>query len=227
MNKRSKAHIRELISKNSKIRFSLGMMALTAFAVILFIMSVFTQFPLPNLSVPVEYFLHPVTNFENFASGRIGLVDYQYIPQIPVLFFASVILGPLWGTIAVLVYIALGLTPYFPVFALGGGPTYFMQYGFGYILAFPFAVCTAGKMLNKDISNFGIIKAAFFGVLIIHFIGCSYLTVISLIRHESLDFVLDLIFAQSVTKLFYDYIFTLLVMFVSRFLKKFLWLING
>ncbi len=227
MNKRSKAHINELIEKNSKIKFSLGIIALVCFSLILILISVFTQIPLPNLSIPVEYIIHPITNFGNFSSGRIGFVDYQYIPQIPIIFFITTLLGPLYATLTVLIYIILGLTPYFPIFALGGGPSYFLQYGFGYILSYPIAVIFSGRMLKKDMLGLTIIKAAFFGVITIHFLGCLYLVVIALIKHESLDFILDLIFAQSVTKIFYDYIFTMLFMFIARFFRKYIWLING
>lgn len=227
MNKRSKAHINELIEKNSKVKFSLGVIALVCFSLILIVISVFTQFPLPNLSMPVEYILHPITNIGNFTSGRIEFVDYQYIPQIPVIFFITTLLGPLFATLTMLIYIGLGLTPYFPIFALGGGLSYFMQYGFGYILSYPIAVIIAGRMLKKDMSGLTIIKAAFFGVMTIHFIGCFYLVVIASLQHESLDFILDLIFAQSVTKIFYDYIFTLAFMFIGRFCRKYIWLING
>ena len=164
MNKRTKAHWSELIEKNSKIKFSLGLLALMCFSLLLIVVSVFTQIPMPNLSIPVEYILHPVTYFSNFSSGRIGLVDYQYIPQVPVLFFPATVLGPVYSTLTVLIYIILGLTVY-PVFALGGGLSYFLQYGFGYILSYPFAVFIVAQSLKKDISNFNIIKSAFFGVL--------------------------------------------------------------
>jgi len=227
MNKRTKAHWCELIEKNSKVKFSLGLLALICFSLVLLLVSVFTQIPLPNLSIPVEYILHPVTYFSNFSSERIGLVDYQYIPQVPVLFFLSTVLGPVYSTLTVVIYIILGLTPWFPIFALGGGISYFLQYGFGYILSYPFAVCMVAKMLKNDISSLNIIKSAFFGVILIHFFGCIYLTVIALLKHESMDFILDLIFAQSVTKIFYDYIFSLGVIFASKLFKKYIWLING
>lgn len=225
MNKRIKKHFNELIEKNSKIKFSLGVLALMSFSLVLIIVGVFTQIPLPNLSIPVEYILHPVTYFSNFASGRIGLVDYRYIPQIPVLFFAATVLEPLYSTITVVLYILIGLK--MPIFALGGGISYILQYGFGYILSYPLAVYTVAKRLKEDMSNFNIVKTALLGILIIHFSGCCYIVLISLIRHESLDFILDLIFAQSVTKIFYDYIFTLAVIFISKFIKKYIWLING
>ncbi len=225
MNKRTKAHWKELIEKNSKVKFSLGLIALICFSLVLLLVSVFTQIPLPNLSIPVEYILHPVTYFSNFSSDRIGFVDYRYIPQVPVLFFLSMVLGPLWATLTVVIYILLGF--WYPIFALGGGFSYILQYGFGYILSYPIAVCMAARMLKKDISNFNIIKTAFFGVITIHFFGCIYLIIIALLKHESMDFILDLIFAQSVTKIFYDYIFSLLVIFVSKICKKYIWLING
>ena len=227
MNKRTKAHWQELIEKNSKVKFSLGLIALVCFSLLLLLVSVFTQIPLPNLSIPVEYILHPITYFSDFSSGRIGLVDYMYIPQVPVLFFLSTVLGPVFATLTVIIYIVLGLTPWFPIFALGGGISYFLQYGFGYILSYPFAVCMTAKMLKNDLSGLNIIKSAFLGVILIHLTGCIYLTVIALLKHENMDFILDLIFAQSVTKIFYDYIFSLIVIFVSKFVKKYIWLING
>lgn len=225
MNKRLKTTIAEIIEENNKLRFSLGAMALMFFSIVLLIVAAFSQIPMINLSVPPEYLFNPMNSA--FPADSINWTDYKYIPQVPVIFFIASLLGKSFGLVTILIYIILGLTPWFPIFALGGGIGYILQYSFGYILGYLPAVYFTGNSFKQDFSFVNILKSTFVGVLMIHLAGTLYLSVLAFFKHDSLDFILDLIMVQSVGKIFYDYIFSVIIVVLVKYAKRFLWLING
>ena len=47
----------------------------------------------------------------------------------------ALLLGRKWGTISLVLYLALGLVG-LPIFSSGGGPAYVLQPSFGYIIGF-------------------------------------------------------------------------------------------
>ena len=154
MNKRVKADIKKFRSENKRIKFCLGTLALVAICVVLLIMATFTQIKI-NFNIPAEV-------------GLGTYMKFEYIPQIPVVIFIATLLGECWGLLAVLIYILLGLTPWYPVFALGGGLPYIFQYNFGYIFAYILAVLLAAKQLKKEHTILTMISAVLVGVLSIH-----------------------------------------------------------
>ena len=58
---------------------------------------------------------------------------------------AGLLLGPVNGALAVVVYIVLGLIG-LPIFTQGGGPGYIFQPSFGYIIGFAVAAYVNGKI---------------------------------------------------------------------------------
>ena len=118
ISKRVKAGIKNFHKENVRIKFSLGTLALVCFCVVLLVIATFTQIKI-NFNIPVE-------------SGIGSYMKFEYIPQIPIVIFIATLLGECWGLLAVLIYILLGLTPWYPIFALGGGLSYIFQYNFGY-----------------------------------------------------------------------------------------------
>ena len=60
---------------------------------------------------------------------------------------AGLLLGPVNGALAVVVYIVLGLIG-LPIFTQGGGPGYIFQPSFGYIIGFAVAAYVNGKIAN-------------------------------------------------------------------------------
>lgn len=141
---------------------------------------------------------------------------------MPVILFIAALLGKVFGIIAVLVYIAIGLFVY-PVFALGGGPKYIMNANFGYILAYIPAVFFASSIL-KIIS---VLKypASFYccGFGDSRY-RCFYSMFIGVISQVPNSLLLGWIFAQSGTKILYDFMFSVLSIIVSGWVKKFLWI---
>ena len=213
MNKRVKADIKKFRSENKRIKFCLGTLALVAMCVVLLIMATFTQIKI-NFNIPAEV-------------GLGSYLKFEYIPQIPVVIFIATLLGECWGLLSVLIYIFLGLTPWYPVFALGGGLSYIFQYNFGYIFAYILAVLLTAKQLKKEHTILTMLSAVLVGVLSIHVVGTVYMAIIALIRHDSLDFVVNWIYYQSLSKILYDIVFGILALIIAKGCRKILWLIMG
>ena len=120
MNKRIIAGIQKIKKPSKQLKFGLGTIALIAISLLLIVIATFTQ-------IKYDFILPP--------SSPISVFHLEYIPQIPVIIFIAALLGRKWGIFTVLLYIALGLSPKYPIFAMGGGMSYLLQYNFGYILA--------------------------------------------------------------------------------------------
>ena len=201
INKRVKAELKKFHKENHHIKFCLGIIAIITFCIVLLIVSTFTQIKI-NFNIP-----------ENSINTYL---KFEYIPQIPIVLFIAAILGECWGLIAILIYIIMGLTSFFPIFALGGGMPYIFQYNFGYIFSFIFAVIITAKELKGRNSIFQIIKAVLYGIFIIHIIGIIYMIVIAVLRHDSIDFIKNWIYYQSVSKLLYDIVFGFIAVIIAR-----------
>ena len=147
---------------------------------------------------------------------------YKLIPQIPVVMFIGAFLGRKYGITSLLLYILLGLF-IIPVFALGGGPKYVFEYGFGYILAYIPAVFFAGSILKSGFTNRNILHAVLVGVLTIHIIGVLYMLFIAGLKHEGTTFMWGWICAQSGVKIIYDFIFSFAAVFAAKYAKIVLW----
>lgn len=226
MSKRIESQFRQIKRSKEKVRFNLGTLSLLAFCTFLIIIATFSQLSFFHYYVPMDAIFHPVRFFSDSANHFISTKYYQYIPQIPVIFFVSTLLGSLFASIAVSIYVVLGLA-YFPIFALGGGIGYVTQYNFGYILAYLPAVIIICKTLRKNYSYKSIAKATLLGVLTIHIIGILYSIVVALIKREPYEFILEWIVAQSTAKIIYDYIFSFIAILLARITRKILWIVMG
>lgn len=212
VNKRVKEEIKKFHKPNPRIRFCLGTLALVFMCVMLLIIATFTQIKI-NFNIP--------------ESGMVSYLKFEYIPQIPIVLFIAALLGECWGLLSIFLYILLGLTPWFPIFALGGGLAYIFQYNFGYIFAYIFAVLLASKELKKEKSFLNVIFAVLSGVFVIHLIGMFYMTIIALLRHDSWDFICNVVYFQSLSKILYDIVFSFLAIFIAKGIRKILWIIMG
>ncbi|MBQ9246602.1 biotin transporter BioY [bacterium] len=212
MNKRVKAGIKKIHKPNQQIRFCLGTLVLVLFCVLLLIIGTFTQIKI-NFNLP--------------DTGLVSYLKFEYIPQIPVVLFIAALLGEFWGLVTVLVYIIMGLTPWYPVFGLGGGLSYVFQYNFGYIFAYIFAIFLTNKVMKQGNSIINTLFAVLCGVAIIHVIGIFYMTVIAILRHDSWDFISNLIYFQSFAKILYDIVFSFLAVLIAKGCRKLLWIFMG
>ena len=211
MNKRLKAGIKKFHKSNPRIRFCLGTLSLVAICIMLLIIATFTQIKI-DFNIP--------------QTGIVSYLKFEYIPQIPVVIFISAILGECWGLLAIILYLMMGLF-FIPVFALGGGPSYIFQYNFGYIFGYIFSVLLVSKELKNGNSLLNILLAVFYGVFIIHLIGILYLTIIAILRHDGVDFIRNMIYFQSFSKILYDIVFGFIAILIAKGCRKLLWIIMG
>ncbi len=93
---------------------------------------------------------------------------------------AGLLLGPVNGALAVVVYIVLGLAG-LPIFTQGGGPGYIFQPSFGYIIGFAVATYVTGRIANeKSRPDYRcLLVANFIGLFIVYAFGMVYYYVIS------------------------------------------------
>ncbi len=197
------------------IRLSLGSLLLVLSCTFLIILATFLQLDITHLILPDKLFSesHKAQDF---------IYTYKFIPQIPIVMFVGAFLGRKYGLLSVLIYIILGLF-IIPVFALGGGPKYILEYGFGYILGYIPAVFFAGSILKSGFSNRNIFHAVLVGVLTIHIIGTLYMLFLAGLHHEGWAFMDGWIRAQSGMKILYDLIFSFATVFVAKYVKVILW----
>jgi len=96
--------------------------------------------------------------------------------QVAAVLLAGLTLGPLWGTLSVVLYLAAGFMGA-PVFAMGvGGPSVILQPSFGYLLAFPPAAWVVGTIAAKSRrSVFCGLSACAAGIAVIYLLGASWL----------------------------------------------------
>lgn len=225
MSKRLQSQIEQYSSKD-KIKLSLGTLSLVGFCSFLIVVATFTQLSFFHYILPIEAFFHPIRFWAEHPNTVLPVKYYEYIPQIPVIVYISALLGPRFGLTSVLIYIALGLT-LFPIFALGGGPGYLLQYNFGYILAYIPAVIIINKYLKDNFSYTNTAKSSFLGVLTIHIIGIIYIIIISLIKKEPINYAFNWIIIQSFSKIIYDFIFSFLAIIFAKLTKRVLWIVMG
>ena len=105
------------------------------------------------------------------AVGAFIKVPVPVVPftlQFLFTMLAGLLLGPVNGTLAVVVYIVLGLVG-LPIFTQGGGPGYIFQPSFGYIIGFAVAAYVTGRIANeKNHPGYGRLLAAnFIGLFIV------------------------------------------------------------
>lgn len=198
------------------IRLSLGSILLVLACTYIIILATFVQFNVTHFILPSGLFKGESLLLKDY------LHTYKFIPQIPVIMFVGAFLGRKYGITSISLYILLGLCT-FPVFALGGGPGYIIEYGFGYILAYIPAVFLVGTLLKEGFTIKNMLKAAIAGVLTIHIIGILYMLFISGLRHEGLAFIQGWIHAQSGVKIIYDMIFSFAGIFVAKYAKILTW----
>lgn len=111
-------------------------------------------------------------------------IPFPLVPltfQTVVAVLAGLLLGPLYGTAAVGVYIFMGLIG-LPVFTSGGGFAYVVQPTFGYILGFAAAAFVAGVLCGRgkaaQITLRGALLASVAGFLVNYIVGVPYFLLI-------------------------------------------------
>ncbi len=208
--------IRVIKKQIEGIRLTFGSLLLILCCTFMLILATFVQLDVTHFIIPKAIFSGADLKISDFIH------TYKLIPQIPVVMFIGAFLGRKYGITSLLLYILLGLF-IIPVFALGGGPKYVFEYGFGYILAYIPAVFFAGSILKSGFTNRNILHAVLVGVLTIHIIGVLYMLFIAGLKHEGTTFMWGWICAQSGVKIIYDFIFSFAAVFAAKYAKIVLW----
>lgn len=86
------------------------------------------------------------------------------------------------GALSQIAYLALGLTPWFPVFSQGGGLDYLTEPSFGYLLGFIPGAWICGLVAFKAPQRLeSLAFSCICGLLVIHITGLTYLIVTHLL----------------------------------------------
>lgn len=223
MAKRIEKQLNSFKYNGEPVKVTLGTLILTCLCILLLIVATFTQVTLNHPFVPPDSIPFLNQNPNDSQIIHHFTKTYRYIPQIPAVFFIVALLGRKFGILAILGYIALGM--FFPIFALGGGITYLFEYGFGYILAYIPAIFLTGTLLKIKTDFIRIVLMGLVGVLSIHLIGVLYMLFVSTLRHAPMELVWGWITSQSGVQIFYDVFFTVLGIYVGRWVRKLLWIV--
>lgn len=223
MSKRVQKELNSFKYKGEPIRITLGTLILTGVCILLIIIATFTQITVQHPYFPMDTFSYLSQDLTDYEILHHFIKRYQYIPQIPIVFFVLALMGRRFGILAILGYIILGL--FFPIFALGGGISYLFEYGFGYILAYIPAVFFAGTLLKGKVDILRILMISALGVLAIHILGILYMLFIATLRHAPMELVASWIYTQSGVQIFYDIFFTFAAIYLGRQMRKLLWVI--
>ena len=223
MSKRIEKQLNNFKYNGEPIKITVGTLLLTCFCILLLIVSTFTQVTIKHLYIPADIFSFLGQDPTGTQIWQHITKTYRYIPQIPMIFLIVALLGRKFGILAILGYIILGM--FFPIFALGGGITYFFEYGFGYILAYIPAIFFTGTLLKVKTDFLRILLMATLGVLSIHVLGVLYMLFVATLRHAPMELVTSWIFSQSGTQVLYDIFFTVFGIYLGRKLRKLVWIV--
>lgn len=121
-------------------------------------------------------------------------------------FGAGLLVGCVGGknaaVLSQIAYIMLGLTPWFPIFAKGGGLSYLREPSFGYLLGFVPAAWICGYIAFKSLPRLeSLAISCFCGLLSIHVTGVLYLVLLRLLGLVSQPEVLAALLKFSVAPL--------------------------
>jgi len=83
------------------------------------------------------------------ANGGLALTTLPITLQVPALLLTALVCGPRSSMLAAVAYISLGLLQ-LPVFQGGGGGTYLLDPGFGYLAGFIPAAWLTGKLVRQQ-----------------------------------------------------------------------------
>ncbi len=118
-------------------------------------------------------------------------IPNPYLPftlQMLVIFIIPAVFGSRLSFYGVLIYLVLGLIG-LPIFASGGGISYFLRPSFGFLIGFLFAVIPAGFVAKKIDNIYGYALSILVSLFIIYLIGLIYFYLnINYVQDKAMDF---------------------------------------
>lgn len=132
------------------MRTKTNMLTLTALFAALTAIGAFLQIPFGAMSITLQFFFTAL---------------------------AGILLGPKWGALSQAVYVILGLAG-LPVFTHGGGPGYFFQPSFGFLLGLIPAAWTVGTLAGDGARPLRTTLAVVAGDAMLYLVGIPYMYLI-------------------------------------------------
>ncbi len=188
------------IAPRIKRRSTLGQIILTLLGMLVLFLAQFTSFEVPvasqrNLIAFGENQLRDVyhliperykSKIENTLETRVPLLTKAnapvrktfYMPLAAAAIFVGYVLGPVIGASACATFVFFGLIgPFLGIhsFASGGGPDYYQQPGFGYLLALIPAAAVVGMITRGPRTSLGQVLSIAAGLTVVHLSGIFYL----------------------------------------------------
>lgn len=207
--------MKRLDRRHREIKIPLINLVLIFCSILFIIASTFINLNIKHYIIPVDIFTNKALCSDDF------IYSFWIVPQIPAIMMVCSVLGKRMAVTTTILYILAGLL-FVPIFGLGGGITYFSEFGFGYILGYIPAVVFAGNILHKKYSFPNMIKASILSVLMIHLIGILYMLIIAMFKHADSSFIGGWIAAQSGLKIIYDIILSFLAIMIGKYFHEFL-----
>ena len=192
--------------------FNIGTISVICLCILLLVIVTFTKFNLFVLNFFSPYDVYRGENASFFSY-------FSYIPQVPAVFFIAALLGPAAGMLTVFLYILAGIIG-LPIFSSGGGISYFLKPGFGYLLGFFPAIFFVSNIMKNKETKFRVIKATLAGLISVHLIGVIYLTILMFFKGELFFLILSWVWLLTGMQLFYDFIFGILAILFGRFMRR-------
>ncbi len=106
-----------------------------------------------------------------------GVRYTTYVPQAPLAIFVGYVLGPVFASLAALIFLFVGLVGplvNLHLFSAGGMP-YYTQPGFGYLLGMVLACFVTGKLTQDKTTSLSQLWAVLAGLICVHITGLLYL----------------------------------------------------
>ena len=140
----------------------------------------------PAVNIPISLTFALVIALSARLSFMLPLNPVPVTLQTAAILLAGFLLGPRWGFVSVISYIAMGIMGA-PVFAMGvSGPGIFFSPAFGYILAFPIVAWLVGFLSHRAaISVLTGFLISLAGLLVLFLVGMLWLAGFNLIGGSS------------------------------------------
>lgn len=205
INKRYRDVYEQCIHKGESTPFTLGTLVVCGFCFLLILISTYTQ-----INIPVFHFGDEKTII-------------SYCPQIPISLFIIYLLQREYSFIVFLLYLIIGLF-FLPIFAFGGGISYFQNYFFGYFLGVFPAIIISGTIIKLAFNVKARLIAGLAGILTIHFCGILYCLILALFKVIDFSLISAIANVMSGDKIFYDIIFGTILLLIAPYIKNVFWI---
>ncbi len=163
-----------------------------------------------------------------FQKHQLSSLSYSF--QIPIVILIAAVLGNRYGFLTIFLYLCLGFLGV-PLFAGGGGLSYFSEPSMGYLLGFlgvPWVIQRVVTLAYQDKGwcrgrSLWILMAAFLGVSIVHLCGVLGIFLQGVQGLLSWASVQQWLLHLSWPGILYDFLFSFIAVALVRFFRILFW----